>query len=308
MIIKNTKGYLRDKYIRNSQRYWNIERLKHEFTPKYNYLFKDNTFFYIEKSYTAELTKSEIINQYGLWFFIENIRKKYLAISKKWYGSHTNADSYFYQLSKKTELLKKSQVDKYLFSRAKVNLLCSEDFYPKKYDILRTVSVFDFMTKYNITKEDVIKILLFRSWTFRKYHILGDLANSVELTDQSKLDIMTIIEDYITFPIERHHEKLIPLFSKEDNLLALHYFSLPSNVILTNSDVLKNFNETKSYIAIKRKAENGTQTAPRWYRKMEDKKIENKFNRENKRALENKEYDIVNAKWLRYVKNGSWYF
>lgn len=311
MIKKNTKGYLRDKYIKNPQRFWDIEGLKKEFKPGVKYIFKNNTFFYIKKTYTQQLTKKEIIDKFWVWFFENNFKNKYFQLSTKWYYYYVKANEYLAQLKKITEIIKKTKLENYFLSKCKVELFYIEEYFSKTKRLLKTMTVSDFMLEYNLKLSDLYRLLIFESGIplFGNYKKpKDDLTNHVELTNESKLNILSIVEDYLKFSLTRHQEKLTPLFSSKENKLACQYFSIPENIILTNSDILKCFNKTKGYIIVKNKIKNKKCTAPRFYRKYENKRILHKFENEWRKAFKNWDYDLISTQWFKFIKNGSYYF
>ena len=303
MIKKNIKGYLKDKYIKNTNRFWDIDFLKREITPNRKYIVKNNILYYIEEKHTEKMTKATIINNYGLGYFISQITKKYLQPSK-WYFWHQdlNIDRVLRQLNEGLMTSLKIK-DKLLNSKFFVyNDFC---LFTKK-DPDSKVELKVLIDRYNLTDSDILSIL--------KWDSLRKKLNTVKIlcSDEIKVKVWKLIEDYVDFTITIHTKKYLEVFTREESKLLEQYLDfsrLPENEELTNTQILKCFNKSKSLVSIESKVKHGwMSTAPRWYRKQENKRLINKSYREVEYNIKNWDYDLVTAKAIRYVKNWSWYF
>lgn len=332
MILQSKKNYQKDKLFKTDNLYRDYQHLFWLFDSKKSYLFKENNFYEKMKTYKLQ-SKKEIINNYWVSFWNS------ILFSKKinyWYLKNNISFKYKYEYSENNiinlhnnwnhwELDKIYQKNKtYLFNKwiflVNIQFLNGEE---KTYQ-LKIKEIFGSEDRFFQIFNSLSLFYLIYFWEFRfknsvDLHILNHLKKfftdkknekilylSYFLPQDQKEKLFNKIEDYLLFSIPQ--EKTINkslLNKKRLNFLIKH-------------NILENFKEWKEYtwteiLSLLNKKDKSWNlprkyysTAPKWYRKIENKRLKNSYIQNLRKHLNKNE--IENIDLWKYVHNWNRYW
>ena len=313
MLLKNSKQYIKEKFLKyDNNRLWTYLWAKNYFNINEEYIVKDGKFY--EKIEETKLySKKEIINKFwnDKWF---DIKKSFFEWNRNYYfmdyklnGTREEVNkikTYLFDWFYKNWKIKFYQgLGKNQTEIAIKEIISLEKWYYIK-EQLFVINDFWFYWKLPYFLSELIieenKIQQFYKTKIFKNHFYCNID------DNSIKKLKEGFQELYSYKVKSWKVEYKRLIKKnEENNLLLSFFNIEENKIYNWLEIKKLFNKNSRLEKVHDKI-CYYWTAPRWYRKNENKK----FKRQNKQNLERwlKNNNLENTVTIRYKRNASRYF
>lgn len=314
MLLKSSKKYIKEKFFKyENNRLWVYLWAKNYFNINQEYIIKEGKIY--EKIEEAKLySKKEIINTFwnDKWL---NVKKSFFEWNKK----HSFRNYRNYRLNSTSEDVNKIKTSLFDWIYKNWKIKFPKDSEKNKIEIKEII---------NLGKWYYLKNQLFSTYDFWFYWKLPYLfskaiieENKIQQFYKTKKFNPCYSYDLDNNSINKLKKSFIELYSyrvkswkfeykrlikkNEENNLLLSFFNIEENKSYTWLEIKKLFNKNSTLEKLHDKFYYHW-TAPKWYRKKENKK----FKRQNKQNLEKwlKNDNLDNTWTIRYKRNASWYF
>jgi len=330
MLIRNTKWYLKDKYLKyDKNRYFIYKYACNEFNIKYNYIIENWIAFQFlqEKKYFSkkELIKKYWIEKLNSILIKKRINKINNYLNENLYLSwvydvnnikiikNENLDKI--KLENWIKIVKNAKIKITIFSNNMYNLFINFNDYFKDFEDLKENLELNFWkdkakeTLYNLCIDwkidHIISDFLIEKLKKNKTLLSIEFIN-FSLDNETKKNIYLSLEDNLLFQIITESEKKIKLFkNKKINNEILEFFSIPENTIFSGNLAFQYYNKNKNLEKINNR-NYYNKPAPKWYRKKENKIFKTKGNQRINKSLKNWNYELIDT--ITYKRNWNYYW
>lgn len=310
MLLKNTKKYIKEKFLKyKNDRLWTYLWAKKYFSVDWQYIVEKNIIYEITKE-KKRFNKNELIEN----FWVD----KWNNISKK-IDEWTFNNYYFidYKLIwDENEINKtKEKIFNWLYKEGlfiisffsnseKPKIKINELFEYKEWIKLKSEILWNNNFLFYWSPSFLLNEIIYKK--LEEKNITKNYNYSIKLDKNAISFLINSLKDFFTYKLETGVIIKKRLVNKNDeNNLLLSFFNIEENVVFNWNEIIKTFNKDSNLEKIHDKC-SYYWTAPRWYRKKENKKFKNDNKNNLIKNIKNWNLDLIST--INYKKNASRYF